>query len=77
MQGLLFGMSQPQANEWVHRLTPFLNAALGQNRLRTAQSQERLPHRGMAQGGMNPETVTEKLPGDKSNGFGWVRIALA
>jgi hypothetical protein len=31
----------------------------------------------MAQGGMNPETVTEKFPGDKSNGFGWVRIALA
>jgi len=29
VQGLLFGMSQPQANEWVHRLTPFLNAALG------------------------------------------------
>ena len=29
MQGLLFGMSQPQANEWVHRLTPFLNTALG------------------------------------------------
>jgi hypothetical protein len=22
-------MSQPQANEWVHRLTPFLNTALG------------------------------------------------
>ena len=29
VQSLLFGMSQPQANEWVHRLTPFLNAALG------------------------------------------------
>ena len=29
--------------------------------LSTAQSQERLPHRGMAQGGMNPETETEKL----------------
>jgi hypothetical protein len=28
VQGLLFGMSQPQSNEWVHRLTPFLNAAL-------------------------------------------------
>jgi|AP82_1055514.scaffolds.fasta_scaffold229760_1 hypothetical protein len=25
------------------------------------QAQERLPHRGMAQGGMNPETETEKL----------------
>ena len=29
VQGLIFGMSQPQANKWVHRLTPFLNAALG------------------------------------------------
>ena len=27
----------------------------------TAQSQKRLPHRGMAQGGMNPETEMEKL----------------
>ena len=29
VQGLLFGMGQPQANEWVHRLAPVLNAALG------------------------------------------------
>ena len=28
VQGLLFGMSQPQASEWVHRLTPFLLACL-------------------------------------------------
>ena len=27
--GFLFGMGQSQANEWVHRLTPLLNAALG------------------------------------------------
>lgn len=27
--GYLFGMGQPQANEWVHRLTPLLNRALG------------------------------------------------
>lgn len=27
--GFLFGMSQPQANEWIHRLTPILNEALG------------------------------------------------
>lgn len=27
--GFLFGIGQPQANEWVHRLTPLLNAALG------------------------------------------------
>lgn len=29
VQGFLFGMSQPQANEWIHRLTPVLNQALG------------------------------------------------
>ncbi|WP_442786354.1 transposase family protein [Leptothoe sp. PORK10 BA2] len=30
VQGYLFGMSQAQANEWVHRLTALLNQALGQ-----------------------------------------------
>jgi hypothetical protein len=29
LQGYVFGMGQPQANEWVHRLTPILNRALG------------------------------------------------
>lgn len=29
VQGLFFGLSQPQANEWIHRLTPILNQALG------------------------------------------------
>ena len=29
VQGLLFGLGQPQANEWIHRLTPILNAVLG------------------------------------------------
>jgi len=29
LQGLLFGLGQPQANEWIHRLTPVLNEALG------------------------------------------------
>jgi len=29
LQGFLFGLSQPQANDWIHRLTPLLNAALG------------------------------------------------
>lgn len=29
VQGFLFGMSQAQANEWVHRLTGVLNSALG------------------------------------------------
>lgn len=27
--GFLFGLSQSQANEWIHRLTPLLNNALG------------------------------------------------
>jgi hypothetical protein len=30
VQGFLFGMGQPQANEWVHRLTRILNQALGE-----------------------------------------------
>lgn len=29
LQGFLFGLSQPQANDWIHRLTPILNEALG------------------------------------------------
>lgn len=29
LQGFLFNMSQPQANDWIHRLTPILNATLG------------------------------------------------
>lgn len=28
-QGFFFGLGQPQANEWLHWLTPILNAALG------------------------------------------------
>jgi hypothetical protein len=38
--GFLFGIGQPQANEWVHRLTPLLNAALG--------SEQHLPARQAA-----------------------------
>lgn len=29
LQGYLFGLGQPQANEWIQRLTPVLNQALG------------------------------------------------
>jgi len=29
LQGFLFDLSQPQANDWIHRLTPLLNDALG------------------------------------------------
>ena len=29
LQGYLFGLSQPQANDWIHRLSPILNQALG------------------------------------------------
>src|SRR5271157_2219425 len=28
-QGFFFGMGQPQANDWIHRLSPVLRAALG------------------------------------------------
>lgn len=37
LQGYLFGLSQPQANDWIHRLTLILNEALG--------SQQQLPAR--------------------------------
>ncbi len=30
VQGYLFGLGQPQANEWIHRLTGELNQALGE-----------------------------------------------
>jgi hypothetical protein len=29
LQGFLFGLTQAQANDWIHRLSPLLNAALG------------------------------------------------
>jgi hypothetical protein len=29
LQGFLFGLGQAQANDWIHRLTPVLNQALG------------------------------------------------
>jgi hypothetical protein len=45
VQGYLFGMSQAQANEWVHRLTGLLNEALGE--------EQQLPERRPA----NLETV--------------------
>ena len=32
MQGFLFGISQAQANAWIHRLTGVLNQALGYKR---------------------------------------------
>lgn len=41
VQGYLFGMSQAQANEWVHRLTRMLNQALGY--------EQQLPEREPAQ----------------------------
>lgn len=33
VQGTLFGMSQSQANEWVHRLTPILQTTLNEQAL--------------------------------------------
>lgn len=41
VQGFFFGLSQEQANEWIHRLTPLLNQALGYE----MQLPERRPHR--------------------------------
>jgi hypothetical protein len=32
-QGLLFGLSQSQANEWIQRVTPILRAALGRKEI--------------------------------------------
>ncbi|ESA34117.1 is4 family protein, partial [Leptolyngbya sp. Heron Island J] len=50
VQGYLFGMSQAQANEWVHRLTRLLNEALGK--------EQQLPERRPA----NLETVLSSCP---------------
>jgi DDE superfamily endonuclease/Helix-turn-helix of DDE superfamily endonuclease len=41
VQGFLFGIGQPQAHEWVHRLSQILNQALGYEQ----QLPERNPHR--------------------------------
>lgn len=41
VQGFLFGIGQPQAHEWVHKLTQVLNQALGYEK----QLPERDPHR--------------------------------
>jgi hypothetical protein len=44
LQGYLFGMGQPQANEWIHRLTPLLNQALGtEQQLPARQSRDITP----------------------------------
>lgn len=50
VQGFLFGMSQAQANEWIHRLTRVLNQALGYER--------QLPEREPA----NLETILSTCP---------------
>jgi len=50
VQGFLFGVSQAQAKEWIHRLTGVLNAALGYER--------QLPERDPA----NLETVLRACP---------------
>lgn len=41
VQGFLFGIGQPQAHEWVHKLSGVLNTALGYEK----QLPEREPHR--------------------------------
>lgn len=50
VQGFLFGMSQAQANEWIHRLSGVLNQALGH--------EEQLPEREPA----NLKTVLDVCP---------------
>lgn len=42
--GFLFGLGQPQANEWVHRLTPVLNTALGYEQQLPARQAADLVH---------------------------------
>lgn len=50
VQGFLFGMSQAQVNEWIHRLSQVLNQALGY--------EQQLPKREPA----NLETVLSTCP---------------
>jgi len=40
--GLLFGLSQPQANDWIHTLTPILRDALSRGRLLPEREGSRL-----------------------------------
>jgi len=43
VQGYLFGLGQPQANEWIHRLTGVLNQALGEEQHLPERRPSRLP----------------------------------
>jgi hypothetical protein len=51
LQGYLFDLSQPQANDWIHRLSPILNQALG--------IQQQLP----ARRAKDIETILSACPG--------------
>lgn len=51
LQGFLFNLSQPQANEWIHRLTKVLNQALGEEQQLPERKPEKL------------KQVLEKCPG--------------
>ena len=51
LQGYLFGLSQPQANDWIHRLSSVLNQALGM--------QQQLP----ARRAKDIETILSACPG--------------
>lgn len=42
VQGFLFNLSQPQANEWIHRLTQVLNWALGEEQQLPERKPEKL-----------------------------------
>lgn len=47
-QGVFFGMSQSQTNEWIQRLTPLLQAALGAEQLLPAREPAAVAERSSA-----------------------------
>ena len=44
VQGYIFGMGQTQAGEWIHRLTPILNRALGYEKQLPARKAQDIEH---------------------------------
>ena len=44
VQGYFFGIGQSQANEWIHRLTPVLNKALGFEKQLPARKMKEIKH---------------------------------
>jgi hypothetical protein len=48
MHGLQFGLSQPQVNEWVHRLLPVLRQALAELGMTPARNPQAVPSTALA-----------------------------